>query len=395
MLEICSIDNCTGCRVCEQICPKSAIQMKEDIKGHIYPNIDQLLCIDCKRCVKHCPSINSLETNIPKRVIAGWVKDPNIRKSSTSGGISYAISKIIVANGGLFCGVKWDNIRNETKHELTDDVTHLAEFQGSRYSHSNTSDVYIQIRNLLFQGRVILFSGTPCQVAGLKSFLGKHYNNLYTMDLICHGVPSRKILRDRISTIEQSVGKKVINLKSREKTPNQYFTSVTYFHNDGTSTQISVYEEPFFRGFVENYFLRPNCYKCKFAQKGRVSDITIGDFWGFEPHSLKFGSYRKGTSVILINTSKGSKLFEMLKENLIWEERDFYEAASCNRNLTRPQLIPKHYDEFWERYLLGESLSDLSLDFFPPIAYKISFKSRIKTFFKMVIPRNIFNLLKK
>lgn len=395
MDKICSIYDCTGCRVCEQICPASAIQMEEDEKGHIYPVINQSLCVDCEKCVKHCPSVHPLKMNLSKRVIAGWINETKARKASTSGGISYALSKMIVSQGGWFCGVKWDMTQNGAKHELTNDINRLTEFQGSKYSHSDTSNIFKIIKSLLQNGEIVLFSGTPCQVAGLKSFLTKDYDNLYTIDLICHGVPSRKILRDRIKTIEQNSGEKVINLKSREKTPNQYFTSVKYFHQGEKATQVSIFQDFFYRGFVENYYLRPNCYACKYAIKTRVSDLTIGDFWGFEPHTLKFRSFRRGTSVILINTYKGNNLFEAVKKNLIWEERNFLEVATCNRNLTQPQTKPEKYNEFWKRYLSGEKLAILSSAFFPTIVYKIPISTQIKTLLKIVLPNSIVERLKR
>lgn len=395
MKEICSPIDCTGCQACKLVCPKQAIQMREDKKGHIYPFINQASCIDCGLCAKHCPSINKMKKNIPQKVIAGWINEPQARKANTSGGISYALSKMIVSRKGYFCGVIWDKTFNGTRHELTNEISHLNDFQGSKYSHSDTSEIFKRIRLLLQKGETILFTGTPCQVAGLKSFLSKDYKNLYTVDLICHGVPSRKILRDRIDNIERNCGRKVMSLKSREKTPDQYFTSTKYSYDDGTSTLVSVYKDPFYRCFVENFCLRPNCFQCKYAQKARVADLTLGDFWGYEPRSLKFRSFRKGTSVILINTDKGDELFESIKNDLIWEERNFQEASSCNRNLTEPQIRPKKYNEFWERYFSGELLLKLSLEFFPPLDRKDSISRKLKTYLKILLPAPLLGQLKK
>ena len=395
MQEICPKIDCTGCQTCRLICPKSAIRMKEDVNGHIYPKVDQQECINCGLCVKHCPSVNSVSLNSPFQVIAGWIMDSKQRKSSTSGGISYVLSKFIVQAGGYFCGVVWDKQTYASKHYLTNDINQLGIFQGSRYSHSDVNEVFKEIKTLLLDGKIILFSGTPCQVAGLKSYLGKSYENLYTVDLICHGVPSKRILRDRVISIERISGKKVVDLKSREKTPNQYFTSTRYFHDDGTSTYVSVYEDPFFRCFVKNYCLRPNCYRCKYSQKRRVSDLTIGDYWGYVPDSIKFRSYRKGTSVILINSSKGESLFDGIKKELVYEERDFENAASCNRNLIGPQEKPKGCDEFWRAYIAGESLENLSEKYFPSIKFKIKKSVWLKAWIKMLLPLGIVKLLKK
>ena len=385
MQEICPKIDCTGCQTCRLICPKSAIRMEEDEKGHIYPKVNQQDCINCGLCVMYCPEVNGVSLNPPVKVIAGWIADPKQRKYSTSGGISYALSEFIVRTGGYFCGVVWDKQTYASKHYLTNDINQLGIFQGSRYSHSDVNEVFKEIKTLLLDGKTILFSGTPCQVAGLKSFLRKKHDNLYTVDLICHGVPSKRILRDRVTTIERESGKKVVNLKSREKTPNQYFTSTRYFHDDGTSTYVSVYEDAFFRCFVENYCLRPNCYRCKYSQKQRVADLTIGDYWGYVPYSLKFRSYRKGTSVILINSSRGESLFDAIKPGLVYEERDFGNAASCNRNLIGPQEKPEGYDEFWQSYMAGISLEDLSEKYFPPIQFKLgTVVKRIKLYNELI-----------
>lgn len=395
MQWICPKIDCTGCQTCRLICPKSAIRMEEDVKGHIYPMVNQRDCINCGLCIKHCPSVNRVPLNHPLKVLAGWIMDQKQRKSSTSGGISYALSKFIVQAEGYFCGVVWDKQACASKHFVTNDINRLGLFQGSRYSHSDVNEVFKEIRTLLIDGNTVLFSGTPCQVAGLKSFLRENYENLYTVDLICHGVPSKRVLRDRIKTIEKNSGKKVVNLKSREKTPNQYFTSTRYFHDDGTSTYVPIYRDTFFRCFVKNYCLRPNCYECMYSQKQRVADLTIGDYWGYEPHSIKFRSYRKGTSVIMINSSKGEKLFNGIKQELIYEERDFENAASCNRNLKCPQEKPEGYDEFWRAYIAGESLENLSAKYFPPIKFVIKKSVWLKTWLKMLLPLKIVKLLKK
>lgn len=395
MQEICPKVDCTGCQTCKQICPQSAIRMLEDEMGHIYPSISQQDCIDCGLCVEHCPSINVPEMNSPIKVMAGWITDVAQRKASTSGGISYILSKWIVIRGGYFCGVVWDKKTKGTKHELTNDISCISQFQGSKYSHSDTSNIFKEIKVLILKGKEVLFIGTPCQIAGLKAFLAKDYKNLYTVDLICHGVPSRKLLRDRIDTVEKNTGKSVVNMKSREKTPNQYSTSVKYFYEDGSSTLVPIHKDFFFRCFVENYCLRPNCYKCKYSNEQRVSDLTIGDFWGYVPYSLKFRSYRKGTSVMLINTDKGIKLFESIKPNLICEERKFSEALSCNRNLGKPQIRPLNYDEFWKRYLSGENIQILFKTYFPPLNYKSSPRSKLRAWVKMLLPLCIVKLLER
>lgn len=395
MIEICSKIDCTGCRCCEQICPRSAIDMIEDDKGHIYPAINQQNCIDCGLCQKRCPSVNDINRTSSKKAFGGWIKDSASRKISTSGGLSFALSRCIVSNGGYFCGVVWNPEKKCTRHKITDKLQELPEFQGSKYSHSDTSEVFIQIKKLLASGKKVLFSGTPCQVAGLKSFVGRDYNNLYTVDLICHGVPSRRILRDRIDTVEKSRGSRVVNMMSRVKAPNQYLTNTCYYHEDGSVTSINVSKDVYYRCFVENFCLRPNCYHCKYSQENRVSDITLGDFWCYEPHSLKFRSYLAGTSAICVNTEKGKELIDAISEELLLDERSYKEIAANNRNLMMPQVKPHAYDEFWHRYLSGELLDALSKEYFPPIETYVSFNWKVKKVIKMLLPAAIRNILTK
>lgn len=387
---ICPYDKCTGCQACKQICPKEAISMVENERGFIYPIVDNDLCIDCGLCQKKCPSVTPVSKHTPIQVYAGWNKDADDRKTSNSGGISYLLSQYVVSSGGYFCGASWDIDSKCTKHVVTNDVNKLSLYQGSRYSHSDTGDCFKEIRGLLNSGKSVLFTGTPCQVAALKNFLGKEYDNLMTVDLICHGVPSKLTLRDRINTIEKRYNRKVVDMKSREKTPDQLFTSTKYTFEDGSFYRISVFKDPFFRSFVENYTLRPNCFGCEYAGKERVSDITIGDYWGYNPHSLRYRDYQKGNSVIIINTQKGRHILEAISNRLVLDERTYEDAASCNQNLNSPQPCPNNRDEFWKEYISGKTLDDLLDKYYPPIVMRRTFKDKVRIFLKMILPTSLY-----
>lgn len=390
MIEICPKEECTGCQACKQVCPTSAISFREDQHGHIYPVINQQVCIDCNKCERTCPSVHPLSYNPPSdKAIACWIKDSNERIRSTSGGLSFGISKRFVEDGGVFVGVCWDNKLNNAIHQLSENVDELHKYQGSKYSHSDVRNVYPEIKALLRNGRKVLFSGTPCQIAGLKAFLQKDYDGLYTIGLVCHGVPSRKILRDKIATIEKEFGSKVIDYKSRVKTPDQYRASVQYTLLDGREIRISIFRDYFFRCFVTNFALRPNCFRCQYARTERVEDLTVADFWGYTPYSLKFRSYLKGTSEVLINSPKGKTLFKMVEDLINSDTRPISEAQTCNRNLVSPQQKPDGYDEFWARYLAGETLQKLSPKYFPLVDYEISMISRVKSYLKMILPTRI------
>ena len=319
MNQICSYELCTGCQACKEACPVQAIHMEENSRGFVYPQIDQSICINCKKCTKICPAINPQEKNpVQETVYAAWTKDSSNRWFSTSGGISYELSKWIVENGGVFCGCRW-NI-DHAEHICCDRIEDLHQFQGSKYTYSNINGVYTEIRTYLKSERKVLFVGTPCQVAGLKSFLMKDYDNLYTVEILCHGIPSLSMLRERISQVEKENNKKVVDIRFRNKVTGQYDTCVKYTFDDGSVYCSSIAKDFYFRGFVTNYFLRENCFHCSYAIPERVADITLADFWGYKLKQLKFRSFRNGTSSVLVNSLKGRFLFEHIKSQLVIDE---------------------------------------------------------------------------
>lgn len=344
---ICSHDSCTGCQTCRLICPKKCIEMQEDEKGNIYPVINQKLCINCQKCQKLCPSLNPPEfSEKPINVYAGWSKDRQARKYSTSGAISYTLSKYFLERGWNFCGVIWTN--DGAVHKVTSDIGEITQFQGSKYSHSDVKNCYKEIQVLLDANERVLFTGTPCQVAGLKKYLGKVYENLYTVDIICHGVPSRRILRDRINSIEQEHGKRVIEMRFRDKQPDQLHTCCKYIFEDGSFVLHEYNKDFFFRSFVDNYALRENCFNCQYSCLQRVSDMTIADFWGYKPKSMKFYKYEIGVSLIMVNTEKGNQMIDFIKKDIVFESRGYKECS--NRNLYAPQAKPAYYDAYWADY---------------------------------------------
>ena len=368
MDQICSNQICSGCQACKESCPVQAISMEENSRGFVYPKIDKSICIDCKKCVKVCPAINPQQKNPAQDIVyAAWTKDSLNRWFSTSGGVSYELSKWFVENGGVFCGCRW-NI-DHAEHVCCDCIEDLHQFQGSKYTYSNINGVYTQIRTYLKSGRKVLFVGTACQVAGLKSFLVKEYDNLYTVEILCHGIPSLSMLRERISQVEKENNKRVIDIRFRNKVTSQHNTCMKYTYEDGATFSCSEFSDFFFRGFESNYFLRENCFQCQYATPERVADLTIADFWGYRLKQLRYKSHRKGTSLVLVNTDKGSNLFKILSSKLIIDKRSFEEAAKCNPNLYKPQTKPITYDVFWERLQEGENILQLHQEYFPPIEH--------------------------
>lgn len=390
---ICQHDFCTGCQVCRLVCPKQCISMQEDEKGNIYPIIDQSLCINCKKCQRICPSLNPPTfSKQPINVYAGWAKDKVARKYSTSGAISYVISKHFLQNGDFFCGSVWT--KEGAVHKISSDIREIRLFQGSKYSHSDVKDCYKEILQLLESGKKLLFTGTPCQVSALRKFLGRDFSNLYTVDLICHGVPSRRILRDRITSIEQINRKKIVEIRFRDKQPDQLHTCCKYIFEDGTFIFYKYNEDFFFRSFVDNYALRENCFNCQYSKMQRVSDLTIADFWSYRPKSMKFYNYELGVSIIIVNSEKGNKLIDFIKHDIVYEKRNYQECS--NRNMHAPQEKPHNYESFWKDYDSNMSRSDIQRMYFTkPIPYSPTLKNRISKFSNAFFPMLFIEKLKK
>lgn len=385
---ICEYRNCTGCQACKNACPVDAISMIENERGFFYPAVNQEICINCSKCQKACPTLNRrMDFNEPLKVLAGWIKDADVRHYSTSGGAAYAISKKIIEEGGVVCGCRWN--KDHAEHAFAESISDLRQFQGSKYAQSDMGECFKRTKKYLDNEHKVLFVGTGCHVAGLKSFLGKDYDNLITVDLLCHGVPSQKVLRERIQTVEQKNEKKVVEMRFRDKREDQVHTYCKYTFEDGNSVYHAVQHDVFYRGFDGNYLLRPNCFRCQYAQSKRVSDITLADFWGYTPEQFRFINYRQGVSLLLVNTEIGEKVIDGLDDFVI-EERQYSQAKRGNPNLNGPQTKPEKYEEFWQRYMTGESLDILSQFFFPSIPVPPVIKEGWKAYVRIAIgQRNI------
>ncbi|MBO5915624.1 MAG: Coenzyme F420 hydrogenase/dehydrogenase, beta subunit C-terminal domain [Bacteroidales bacterium] len=395
-IQLPTIEHCTGCQACRVACPKNAITMQENEKGNIYPVVNEQQCINCNKCANVCPELSPLTFNAKQeKVYAMWVNNTKNRKCSTSGGASYIMAKTIIERGGYLCGAIYND--GGAEHRICNNIDELYRFQGSKYVHSNVKDVYKEVEMLLKNGKEVLFTGTPCQVAALRSYLIKEYDTLYCIDIVCHGVPNKKVLGNRIKAIEKVYGKKVIDIRFRDKQPDQHNTFMKYTFEDASSLSNSYSSDPYSRSFVLNYTLRDNCFNCKYSKAERCSDITIADFWGYAPQKLKFHSYRKGTSLMIVNSEKGSRLLNEIKRFCTYDDsRDFDYAVKGNHNLKAPQIRPDDYNLFWERYLNGETLEELQKDFYPPLKKKKRSQiARIKQFIALLLPDFIVKRLIK
>lgn len=330
---ICDIKHCTGCAACMNRCPKQCIKMLPDgVLGHLHPVIDHSKCIDCGLCQKFCPVNHPLELHKPLRAYAGWDKDTKEYISSTSGGAASAFARFFIRNGGIVYGCAMlPNI--EAKHIRVDNLNDISKLKGSKYVQSTIGTTYHSVREDLRLGREVLFIGTPCQVAGVKSYVEeRNCDNLYTVDLICHGTPPLAFL------------KKHVLKKTKGIVPDQVlFRKGTYLLLlllEGKELYRSSlfeqrYQDIYYNAFFDGFSYRDSCNTCRYAQPNRVSDITIGDFWGLEDNLPIEHPY--GCSVLLPTTNKGMELIEGIKSEFNLFERTVEEAVNGNDQLRRPK----------------------------------------------------------
>lgn len=309
---------CTGCHACYSICTTNSIQMVYDNEGFLFPKIDTSICTNCGACVKVCPIINNRFQNIENPVsIAATANDSNVKINSSSGGIFPLLATKILYQGGIVVGAAFDK-NFSVVHTIVDTERDLRKLYGSKYVQSSIGDVFKSIKKMLREGRSVLFSGTPCQAAGLKNFLGKEYANLFIIDVICAGVPSPMVFSKYISEVLRLTGYKYEDIKSisfRNKDISWESFSVVIKSHNGYIYNAEHNEDAFFRAFENNLCLRRSCHFCRFNAIPRQADITLGDLWGVQ--NIDIDCYdRYGTSIVLLNNKKGKKLYNSISKSL-------------------------------------------------------------------------------
>lgn len=340
-------EECCGCSACAQACPKNAISMVEDEKGFLYPSIDMKLCVNCGICDRVCGfTVDYAQFDSMPKILAVKHKKDIVRDTSTSGGMFTALADEILSAGGTIYGAKYDE-KFRVIHARATDVDGYKLFKGSKYVQSDVLITYQQAKTDLQQGKKVLYSGTPCQIAGLKAYLGKDNDNLITVDLLCHGVPSPRIWREFISLIEKKAKAAVSSVNFRDKS-NGWSKSGRLVFTYPTRKSHIWGENSFNTLFLKNLILRESCYNCKFRSYTRVSDITLADFWGIQTVSPDFFD-EKGVSLVMINSKKGQQLFDRVSCRIESQERT---AADCRQDqITGPVVRNKDTDEFWDIYL--------------------------------------------
>lgn len=339
---------CSGCSACANKCPKGCIEMMSDQLGFLYPRVYEELCIDCGLCSKVCPFKSSYECanetgNI--KVYAARLKDKKQLVNSQSGGMFYALSEYVLNNNGVVYGAGLDSDFCAV-HKRATTKDEREELRLSKYCQSDIQTVYVNILKDIKNEKLVLFSGTPCQVAGIKSFLGKYANsdNFIAVDLVCHGVPSPKIWKDFLIYIKKKTGHSITNVFFRNKKFG-WASHVTTIQFNGTNeTNTTIFRDMFY----DHYVVRPSCSQCHFTNLKRIGDITIGDYWGWPQKHTEFKD-NKGLSLVIISTKKGELVFNAITDLLDYIETD---STDCLQpQLISPIVLPKDKDDFDKLYI--------------------------------------------
>lgn len=345
MINIKSKEDCCGCSACAQRCPKQCIKMLEDEEGFLYPKVDETKCINCHLCEKVCPVANQAESRMPIDSYAAYNMDDGVRKDSSSGGIFTLLAEKVIAEGGVVFGATW-NEKWQVVHTYTETKEGIAQFRGSKYIQSIIGETYKQAETFLKSGRKVLYSGTPCQIAGLRLFLRKEYDNLLTIDFICHGVPSpgvfRWYLQEEITNYAARKGRKntvsflpihsipdgdvlmpeglsIKGIRFRDKCSGwkkySFVLLLAEASAEGKQNSVSLSytleQNSFLKGFLNDLYLRPSCHKCPAKSLKSGSDITLADYWGYKD-TPNITDTDEGISAVLINSVKGNTEFSKL-----------------------------------------------------------------------------------
>lgn len=403
MINIKEPKDCCGCNACAQRCPKHCIILTEDHEGFLYPKVNTELCIECGLCEKVCPVINQKPKKGPLEVYAAINPDEQIRKESSSGGIFTLLAEKIIQENGVVFGARFDE-NWEVRHDYTETIEGLAVFRSSKYVQSRIEDNYLKAEKFLKEKRKVLFSGTPCQIAGLKKFLRKEYDNLLTVDFICHGVPSTKVWRMYLDETCRNLIKRGSSSNFIDEGRRSYIEAINFRHKILGRKRFSFFlklnsafiqsekntegifepfsENAFMKAFLSDTILRPSCYQCPCKSGKSTSDITIADYWNIQQVLPEFDD-DKGISLVLTNTSKGENIFSSC--NVIYKKTGYEESKGKNGGFHEKINIPLKREYFFtEINKLDINLSQLIIQ-----VTRKSFPYRIKLKIKKAIKKLI------
>lgn len=391
-LEIKNKKDCMGCHACSNICPKSCISMDNDEEGFWYPDVNYNECIKCGKCIKVCPIINKTKVENNPKAYACINNDESIRLKSSSGGMFSLVAEQVLDSDGVVFGAGFDE-EFRVVHNCIDNMKDIEQFRGSKYVQSNIGNTYSQVKNFLKKERNVLFTGTPCQISGLKSYLGKSDDNLFCMDIVCHGVPSPKVWDKYVDFREKEAGSKPKRISFRLKNEGWKRFSVSFLFKNDTEYRKNLREDLYMKTFLKDVCLRPSCYACEFKSLHRQSDITLADFWGIQ-NMLPEMDDDKGTSLIFVNSGRGQEMLEKIKGKITYEEVDINQTVKYNSpairsvkyNIDREKFF-NHLDNMEFDKLVNKYCSD-------KIGVRV--KKKIKTILKVILVNiGLFDVIKK
>lgn len=331
MINIIDKEKCTGCSTCYSVCPTNAISFVADNEGFEYPKVNLDKCINCNLCEQNCPLIIQKQNlnNAKPKIYAAWNKDEIIRVNSTSGGIFSLLAEEIYKSNGIVVGAVYEKDFT-IKHIITDNIETLSSLRQSKYAQSSIKGIFPLIKKHLEKKTIVLFCGTPCQVAGLKMYLNKVYANLVCVDFICRGVTSPMVYQKYLESISKTLDDEIksVQFKNKDYGWNRFSTKV--YSRNGKVYQKDRYEDSYMKGYLKyNLFIRPSCHSCKFKKMPREGDITLGDFWGIGTVK-EYLDDNKGTSVIMTNSDKGNDLLNQISEKMFFEESELDKVIEGN-----------------------------------------------------------------
>lgn len=374
MISIESNDRCSGCYACAVACPKNCIKMIADKEGFWYPKVIEKQCVNCGVCEHICPILKhqTPDPNQKANAIIAQNLDEKIRINSSSGGIFTLIAESIIEQGGVVFGASFNDDFNSVQHIYVDNKADLEKLRGSKYVQSIIGDTYRQAESLLKMGIKVLFTGTPCQIAGLHSYLRKSYDNLYTQDIICHGVPSPMIWKKYVEERERKAASKTYRMFFRYKKYGWKTFAVAFEFTSNAKYVKTLQEDPYMRLFHSNSCLRPSCYNCSFKTENRQADITLADFWGVQYIVPKMDD-DKGTSLVIIHSEKGVNLMKSISSFIVSQDIDMDAVLKYNPALIQSAQKNVHREAVFER-IASYDIEDIVNDLFP-----IKLKSKVKS----------------
>lgn len=379
MIQINDKQDCCGCEACSQRCPKQCISMQSDTEGFLYPHVNVQNCINCGLCEKVCPVINKGINSQPTLSFAAKANDPETVLHSSSGGIFTLLANYTLKQNGVVFGARFDKDWNII-HDYTEDIKHLDDFRRSKYVQSKIGDAYKKAEQFLKANRQVLFSGTPCQIKGLKLYLRKEYTNLFTVDIACHGVPSPTIwsryLKEQISprTIEDISD---INFRDKKEGWEKYYFTIT-FNKPGMQVSMPASQNTFMKAFLSDLILRPSCYNCCTKIDQCYSDLTIADFWGIQQTYPQFYN-KNGVSIIICRSEKGYQLTQEL--NMQKMPIELNSAIPFNGGLRNDSYPHKKRERFFKQSTKTKDIIKLTEQILrPDLSTRIKFiiKSHLK-----------------